>query len=106
MYKRQGLGWFAAMMLVCASPALAAPADLAIGTTGHAAGQPAGPAAAQAGASPVVAVAADSEPGGLSERRPKSFGQLLKRNLALFGLALGLAGAGLGLVVLMVRRKP
>ncbi len=94
-----GLVFLAAAFLAGASPAHAAPA-------GPVADRPAVNVTRLAAKTGGSAAAADEEPRTLSERRPKNLGELLRRNLVLFGLALGLAAAGLGLVALMVRRKP
>lgn len=94
-----GLVLLAAAFLAGASPAHAAPA-------GPVADRPAVNVSRLAAKTGGSAAAADEEPRTLSERRPKNLGELIRRNLVLFGLALGLAAAGLGLVALMVRRKP
>lgn len=100
--RRMSLSLLAALMLISASPANATPAPSANRT----AEQPDRATTLLATEDNGAATTTNDGPGSQAERRPKSIGQLLKRNLVLFALALGLAGTGLGLVVLMVRRKP
>ncbi len=89
---RRRVAWLACLLAFCAqSPAAVA-----------------GPSAPTlAATAPVMAqsAAADPEPRSLEERRPKTFGEWLARNVLLVALALGLGAAGLGVAVLSTRRR-
>ncbi len=89
------VAWLACFLVLCAQPsgagavpavpALAAPSAVMAQTDG--------------------AAASDPETRSLEERRPKTFGQWLARNVLLVVLALGLGAAGLGVVVLSSRKR-